>query len=69
MILITLITGLAGALLMFCGDMTLYYEKIIEGMKCHTTDEIETTLKNAGFSKVKSDHHKSKPWNTVVAKK
>lgn len=27
MILTTLITGLAGALLMFCGDMTLYYDK------------------------------------------
>ncbi len=27
MILITLITGFAGALLMFCGDMTLYYDK------------------------------------------
>ena len=27
MILTTLIVGLAGALLMFCGDMTLYYDK------------------------------------------
>ena len=50
-------------------ETSLKYEKIIEGMKCHTIGEIETALKNAGFSKVKSDHHKSKPWITVIAKK
>ena len=43
--------------------------EIIEGMKCHTIEEIEDVLKTAGFSKVKSDHHKSKPWITVVARK
>lgn len=50
-------------------EASLKFEKIIEGMKCHTIEEIETALKNAGFSKVKSDHHKSKPWITVIAKK
>ncbi len=50
-------------------ETSLKYEKIIEGMKCHTIEEIETALKNAGFSKVESDHHKSKPWITVIAKK
>ncbi len=50
-------------------EASLKFESIIEGMKCHTIEEIETALKNAGFSKVKSDHHKSKPWITVVAKK
>ena len=50
-------------------DTSLKYEKIIEGMKCHTIDEIEAALKSAGFSKIKSDHHKSKPWITVIAKK
>ncbi|MCR5733978.1 MAG: class I SAM-dependent methyltransferase [Lachnospiraceae bacterium] len=50
-------------------ETSLKYEKIIEGMKCHTIEEIETALKNAGFSKVQSDHHKSKPWITVIAKK
>ncbi len=50
-------------------EASLKYEQIIEGMKCHTIEEIETALKNAGFSKVKSDHHKSKPWITVLAKK
>ena len=47
----------------------LKFEKIIDGMKCHTAEEIESALKNAGFSKVKSVHHKSKPWITVVARK
>ena len=47
----------------------LKYEKIIDGMKCHTIEEIEAALKAAGFSKVKGDHHKSKPWISVIAKK
>ncbi len=47
----------------------LKFEKIIEGMKCHTIEEIEAALKSAGFSKVRSDHHKSKPWITVLARK
>ena len=32
-------------------------------------EEIESALKEAGFSKVKVDHHKNKPWITVLAKK
>ncbi len=50
-------------------EMSLKYEKIIEGMKCHTMEEIEQALKSAGFAQVKADHHKSKPWITVIAKK
>jgi len=51
-------------------DVTgLKFEKIIDGMKCHTIEEIEEALKNAGFSNVKFDHHKSKPWITVIARK
>ena len=50
-------------------ETSLKFEKIIEGMKCHTIEEIEDALKTAGFSKVKSDHHKSKPWITVIAGK
>ena len=50
-------------------DTSLKFEKIIDGMKCHTIEEITEALKAAGFSKVKSDHHKSKPWITVIAKK
>ncbi|MCR4793003.1 MAG: methyltransferase domain-containing protein [Lachnospiraceae bacterium] len=50
-------------------EASLKFEKMIEGMKCHTVEEIEAALKSAGFSKVKADHHKSKPWITVLAKK
>lgn len=45
------------------------YEKIIEGMKSHTVEAIEAALKAAGFSEIKSDHHPSKPWITVLARK
>lgn len=48
---------------------SLSFEKIIDGMKCHTPDEIEKALKSAGFSKVRTDHHESKPWITVLAEK
>lgn len=48
---------------------SLKFEKIIEGMKCYTVQEIEAALKAAGFSAVKADHHPSKPWITVIAKK
>ena len=47
----------------------LKFEKIIDGMKCHTAEEIEKALKAAGFSKVRSDQHKTKPWITVIAMK
>ena len=50
-------------------ETSLKFEKIIDGMKCHTVEEIEDALKSAGFSKVKSDHHNSKPWITVIARK
>jgi len=45
------------------------YEKIIDGMKSHTVEAIEAALKAAGFSQVESDHHPSKPWITVLARK
>lgn len=47
----------------------LKFEKIIDGMKCYTVEEIQEALKNAGFSEVKSDQHENKPWITVIAKK
>ena len=50
-------------------ETSLKFEKIIDGMKCYTPETIEASLKSAGFSKVRSDHHKSKPWITVLAKK
>ena len=47
----------------------LKYEKIIDGMKCYTSEQIEEALKQVGFRKVRSVHHGSKPWITVIAKK
>lgn len=43
------------------------YEKIIDGMRCYTVPQIEAALVRAGFSSVKSYHHKTRPWITVVA--
>ena len=45
------------------------FETIIDGMRCYTAEEIETALKVAGFQEVTSDHHPSKPWITVLARK
>ncbi len=50
-------------------EASLKYEAIVDGMKCHTTEEIAAAMKNAGFSKVTTDHHSDKPWIAVVAKK
>ena len=45
------------------------FEKIIDGMRVYTIEEIEEALKKAGFSGVKSKHHPNKPWIMVLAKK
>lgn len=45
------------------------FVKIVGGMNIYTTEQIESALKNAGFSKVKTDHHRNKPWITVLANK
>ena len=50
-------------------DASLKYEKIIDGMKCYTIEQIESALKAAGFSSVTSDHYDGKPWITVIAVK
>lgn len=50
-------------------EMSLKFEKIIDGMKCYTPEDIEAALKKAGFTKVKTVHHKTKPWITVLARK
>lgn len=65
----------SGGYFMICNEsdgtdlMNLKFEKIIEGMKNYTAEEIESALKAAGFSEVSSDHHPSKPWITVLARK
>ena len=48
---------------------SLKFEKIIDGMKCYTAEQISDALRAAGFSKIRTDHHKNKPWITVLAKK
>ena len=48
---------------------SLKFEKIIDGMKCYTAQQITAALKTAGFSKVRTAHHKSRPWITVIAEK
>lgn len=64
-----------GGYFMICNESdgldqtSLAFEKIIDGMKNHTAEEIEAALKKAGFAEVKAEHHPSKPWITVLAKK
>ena len=64
-----------GGYFMICNESdgtdktSLKFEKIIDGMKNYTIADIEAALKKAGFSEIKSDHHKSKPWITIVARK
>ncbi|MBQ7566362.1 MAG: methyltransferase domain-containing protein [Oscillospiraceae bacterium] len=50
-------------------EASLKYERMIDGMKCHTIERLAAALKAAGFSEVIADHHPSKPWITVLAKK
>ncbi len=45
------------------------YERIIEGMKCYTIDELSSALAAAGFTEIRSDRCDSKPWITVIARK
>ncbi len=64
-----------GGLFMICNESdgtdptSLKYEKIIDGMKNYTVEELETALTAAGFSEVTNDHHPAKPWITVLARK
>ena len=45
------------------------YEGIIDGMTSYTAEQLEAALKAAGFSEVTCDHHPTKPWITVIARK
>ena len=64
-----------GGYFMICNESdgtdqtSLKFEKIIDGMKNYTIQDIETALVKTGFSEITSDHHPSKPWITVLAKK
>ena len=50
-------------------SVSLKYEKIIEGMKCHTAEELERALTAAGFTDIQKVHHPDKPWIAVLARK
>ncbi len=43
------------------------YEKIIEGMRVYTADQISEALRKAGFSSIRVEHHRFKPWIAVFA--
>jgi len=47
----------------------LKFEKIIDGMKCYTAQQLEDALRAAGFAHVGSVHHPKKPYIAVIAKK
>ena len=48
---------------------TLRFEKIVDGMKVYTAEELEAALRKAGFTEVSINHYGSKPWIAVLAKK
>ena len=64
-----------GGYFMICNESggtdptSLKFEKIIDGLKNYTVQEIEAALRAAGFSTVTSEHHPQKPWITVLARK
>jgi len=50
-------------------EASLKYEQMINGMKCHTIEEISDALTAAGLTVMRAEHHDSKPWISVIAKK
>ncbi len=48
---------------------SLQFEKIIDGMKVYTADDITKALETAGFSNIEIKRHPKKPWLTILAKK
>ena len=49
--------------------VSLTFEKIIDGMKNYTAEELKSALKEAGFKKVSVHLHNEKPWLVVEAYK
>ena len=50
-------------------ETSLKFEKIIDGMKCYTPQQLAAALRTAGFSEINAVHHPKKPWITVIARK
>lgn len=47
----------------------LKYEKIIDGMRCYTAEQLTQALKGAGFGRVRVVHADNRPWMAVIAEK
>ena len=50
-------------------ETALKYEKLIDGMKCYTAEQLESALRAAGFSELRVEHHPEKPGLAVQTKK
>lgn len=50
-------------------ETSLKYEKMIDGMKCYTAEQLKAALQAAGFSEIRVERHPEKPWLAVCAKK
>ena len=48
---------------------SLMFEKIIDGMKNYTVEEIAESLQRAGFARAEAMHHIKLPWMAVAAQK
>lgn len=47
----------------------LKFEKITDGMKCYTAEQLKAALQAAGFTAVTVDRYPKKPWLTLRAEK
>ena len=65
----------SGGTFMICNESDgtdktgLKFEKIIDGMKCYTADDLTAALKAAGFTEISIDRHPDKPWLAALARK
>ena len=65
----------SGGIFLICNESDgadetgLKFEKIIDGMKSYTPEQIGEALEAAGFSEVECSHHSAKPWIAVTARK
>ena len=49
--------------------ITRWFKERIDGMNTYTPTELEKTLKSAGFSEIRNEHHKIFAWTMVLARK
>jgi SAM-dependent methyltransferase len=47
---------------------SLRFQRIIDGMRCYTTEQIGDALQGAGFTTITCHHHESRPWIAVTAR-